>query len=83
MLLVQGVDTDVVVAAPDHHRRPDDGRLRVVAASVPRFTTLVLDHATVIGNSTAGDFARGGGIYGSVKLTNSTVSGNSTAGDHA
>jgi hypothetical protein len=37
----------------------------------------------VIGNSTVGRFAGGGGIasFGDVTLTNSTISGNSTAGD--
>ena len=49
-----------------------------------RDTTLTLDHATVSGNSTAGDSAGGGGISGyDVTLTNSTVSGNSTTGDDA
>ena len=39
----------------------------------------MLDHATVSGNSTAGMYADGGGIYAySVTLTNSTVSGNSS-----
>ena len=43
------------------------------------YTTLMLDHATVSGNSTAGMYADGGGIYAySVTLTNSTVSGNSS-----
>ncbi len=46
---------------------------------------MTLTNSTVSGNSTAGDYARGGGIYGgrdgAVTLTNSTVSGNSTAGD--
>jgi predicted outer membrane repeat protein len=43
---------------------------------------LTLEQSTVSGNSTAGGFARGGGIYtrGDVTLTQSTVSGNSTSG---
>ena len=80
VLLVQGSDRRDN-AAPDHHRRPDDGRRRraAAAASVRHYTTLTLDHATVSGNSTEGDFAGGGGIGGfDVTLTNSTVSGNST-----
>ena len=41
------------------------------------------DRQHVSGNSTAGIYARGGGIYsgGNVTLTNSTVSGNSTRGE--
>ena len=46
---------------------------------------LTLTDSTVSGNSTAGNYAHGGGIYGrhDVTVTNSTVSGNSTAGDYA
>ena len=45
---------------------------------------MTLTDSTVSGNSTAGDYASGGGISGiDVTLTNSTVSGNSTAGDYA
>ncbi|MGI9457054.1 MAG: hypothetical protein ACR2NU_10855, partial [Aeoliella sp.] len=48
--------------------------------------TLTLTSSTLSGNSTAGDSARGGGIYtssGAVTLTQSTLSGNSPAGDSA
>ena len=86
VLLVQGDGTGRDARAPDHHRRPNDGRAtKLAAASVPTaITTLTLDHSTVSGNSTAGDDAAGGGICGyDVTLTNSTVSGNSTAGDDA
>jgi hypothetical protein len=43
---------------------------------------LTLTRSTVSGNSTAGRYARGGGIYayGDVTITHSTVSGNSTEG---
>jgi len=47
---------------------------------------LMLTSSTVSGNSTTGDFARGGGIYtssGNVSLTSSTVSGNITTGTFA
>jgi hypothetical protein len=43
-----------------------------------------LSNSTVSGNSTAGDYAYGGGIVANIStLTNSTVNGNSTAGDGA
>ena len=49
-----------------------------------RYGRVVLTNSTVSNNSVAGDYARGGGIYGynetSVILTDSTVSGNRTAG---
>ena len=38
---------------------------------------VTLTNSTVSGNSTAGDYANGGGIYGTATLTNSTVSDNS------
>ena len=52
---------------------------------------LTIDQSTISGNSTWGDYAKGGGIYagggpftrGDVTLINSTVSGNSTAGESA
>ncbi len=47
--------------------------------------SLTIDQSTISGNTTAGEYADGGGIfsYGSVTLTSSTISGNSTTGDGA
>jgi hypothetical protein len=43
-------------------------------------STVTLTNSTLSGNSTTGDNASGGGVYGAVTMTNSTISGNSTAG---
>ena len=80
MLLVQGLDTDVVLQRLTITGGRTDGRTTDGGGGIraDRFTTLTLDHSTVTGNGTTG-YADGGGIFGSdVTLTNSTVSDNST-----
>ena len=65
VLLVQGLDTDVVVrhlTITGGRTTGDDEAGGGIRAD--RYTTLALDHSTVSGNSTAGDGAEGGGIDG-------------------